>query len=169
MLKTFRATRLAELWARTARPGSTEAARPHPDPLDRLNAATAPLEMTSWHEFHALRGFKPARYTVHINGPWCITFEFANGHAYESISNSITNGDDMAFAAKRNANRCPTHPGALLREDIIPAVNRSVREVAGLLGISRQHLHAIMAEKKPSRRRLPCGLADCLATIRGFG
>jgi addiction module HigA family antidote len=54
----------------------------------------------------------------------------------------------MAYAAKRNPNRCPTHPGALLREDIIPAVGRSVSEIAGLLGISRQHLHAIMAEKK---------------------
>ncbi len=55
----------------------------------------------------------------------------------------------MVYRAKRNPNRCPTHPGALLREDIIPAVGRSVREIAGLLGISRQHLHAIMAEKKP--------------------
>jgi hypothetical protein len=32
--------------------------------------------------------------------------------------------NDMAYAAKRNPNRCPTHPGALLREDIIPAVGR---------------------------------------------
>jgi addiction module HigA family antidote len=55
----------------------------------------------------------------------------------------------MAYAAKRNANRCPTHPGALLREDIVPATGRSVSEIADLLGISRQHLHAIMAEKKP--------------------
>lgn len=55
----------------------------------------------------------------------------------------------MAYAAKRNPKRCPTHPGALLREDIIPAVGNSVSEIADLLGISRQHLHAIMAEKKP--------------------
>jgi len=55
----------------------------------------------------------------------------------------------MAHAAKRNPNRCPTHPGALLREDIIPEVRRSVSEIADMLGISRQHLHAIMAEKKP--------------------
>jgi len=34
-------------------------------------------------QFHAWRGFKPTRYTVHVNGPWCITFEFAGGHAYE--------------------------------------------------------------------------------------
>lgn len=55
----------------------------------------------------------------------------------------------MAYAAKRNPNRCPTHPGALLREDILPAVKRPVSEIADLLGISRQHLHAILAEKKP--------------------
>jgi toxin HigB-1 len=23
----------------------------------------------------------PQRYTIHINGPWCITFEFENGSA----------------------------------------------------------------------------------------
>jgi antitoxin HigA-1 len=54
----------------------------------------------------------------------------------------------MAYAAKRNPKRPPTHPGALLREDIIPAVKRSKTEIAELLGISRQHLHAILAEKK---------------------
>jgi proteic killer suppression protein len=27
-------------------------------------------------DFHALHGFDPTRYTVHVNGPWCITFEF---------------------------------------------------------------------------------------------
>jgi proteic killer suppression protein len=32
-------------------------------------------------DFHALRGFKPTRYSVHVNGPWCITFEFDNGDA----------------------------------------------------------------------------------------
>ena len=31
--------------------------------------------------FHALHGFKPTRYTVHVNGPWCITFEFEGGNA----------------------------------------------------------------------------------------
>ena len=44
----------------------------------------------------------------------------------------------MAYAAKRNPNRCPTHPGALLREDIVPAVGRSVAEIAGLLKVSEK-------------------------------
>ncbi len=45
--------------------------------------------------------------------------------------------------------RCPTHPGELLREDVIPAFKKSKTEVARLFGISRQHLHDIIAERKP--------------------
>jgi toxin HigB-1 len=32
-------------------------------------------------DFHALKGFVPIRYTVHVNGPWSITFEFNSGNA----------------------------------------------------------------------------------------
>ncbi len=38
------------------------------------------------------------------------------------------------------------HPGELLREDVLPALGRSRVEIAGLLGVSRQALHAILAE-----------------------
>lgn len=31
--------------------------------------------------FHSLRG-EPRRWTVHVNGPWCITFEFIDGDAW---------------------------------------------------------------------------------------
>src|SRR5262249_2402326 len=55
----------------------------------------------------------------------------------------------MVHVAKRNANRCPTHPGALLREDVIPATGRTKTEIAHLLGISRQHLYDILRERKP--------------------
>jgi antitoxin HigA-1 len=55
----------------------------------------------------------------------------------------------MAHAARRNPNRCPTHPGALLREDVIPATGLSKAEIARLLGISRQHLYDILLERKP--------------------
>ena len=75
----------------------------------------------------------------------------------------------MAYAAKRNPNSCPTHPGALLREDIIPAVGRSVTEIADLLGISRQHLHAIMAEKKPVTAKVASCSVGCSGTDQRFG
>lgn len=45
--------------------------------LDRLDAAQRPEDMNlPGFDFHALNGFNPTRYTVHVNGPWCITFEF---------------------------------------------------------------------------------------------
>jgi addiction module HigA family antidote len=52
-------------------------------------------------------------------------------------------------AAKRDPNRCPTHPGELLREDVIPATGKTKTEIAALLGISRQHLYDILEERKP--------------------
>src|SRR5277367_2313017 len=55
----------------------------------------------------------------------------------------------MVYAAKRNPDRCPTHPGALLRDDVIPATGRTKAEIAQLLGISRQHLYDILEERKP--------------------
>jgi antitoxin HigA-1 len=43
----------------------------------------------------------------------------------------------------------PMHPGELLREDVIPALGRSRVEIARLLGVSRQTLHAILTERAP--------------------
>jgi antitoxin HigA-1 len=53
------------------------------------------------------------------------------------------------YVAKRDPNRCPTHPGEILREDVIPATKRTKSEIADLLGISRQHLYDILNERKP--------------------
>jgi antitoxin HigA-1 len=52
------------------------------------------------------------------------------------------------ITAKRNRKRCPSHPGELLQE-ILPALSMTKREVADALGISRQHLHDILTERKP--------------------
>lgn len=48
-----------------------------------------------------------------------------------------------------NSDRCPTHPGELLREEVIPATGKPKAEIARMLGISRQHLYDILAERKP--------------------
>jgi predicted HicB family RNase H-like nuclease len=53
---------------------------------------------------------------------------------YKGYSAQITyDADDEIF----NLNRCPTHPGELLREDLLPEVKRSKAEISQLLGISR--------------------------------
>ena len=41
------------------------------------------------------------------------------------------------------------HPGELLREDVLPALGRTRAEIARLLGVSRQTLHAILTERSP--------------------
>jgi len=85
MIKTFKSKLLAELWAKGSTPKID--ARFHKRiliRLDRLDAAVEAAEMNiPGFDFHALKGLKPPRYTVHINGPWCITFEFSDGDAYE--------------------------------------------------------------------------------------
>lgn len=43
----------------------------------------------------------------------------------------------------------PVHPGAVLRDDVLPALGISVSEVARQLGVSRQSLHRIMAGQQP--------------------
>ena len=83
MISSFRSKALADLWAGRR---SRIDARTHNRilvRLDRLNVATRPEEMDlPGFDFHTLVGFKPSRYTVHVNGPWCITFEFSDGHAH---------------------------------------------------------------------------------------
>ena len=53
----------------------------------------------------------------------------------------------MANIVKRDQKRKPTHPGEILREDVFPALAITVSEAAEGLGISRQTLHRILAEK----------------------
>lgn len=47
--------------------------------------------------------------------------------------------------AKRSRDRCPTHPGEMLREDVPPALGMTVVEAAGALKVSRQALHRVLA------------------------
>lgn len=43
----------------------------------------------------------------------------------------------------------PVHPGAILREDVIPALGKPKTEIANLLRISRQTLYDILEERQP--------------------
>jgi proteic killer suppression protein len=84
VIRSFRSKPLAELW-RTGRSAKIDG-RLHKRilaRLDRLDAAEAVEEMKApGFDFHALRGFAPTRYTVHVNGPWCVSFEFRDSDAH---------------------------------------------------------------------------------------
>ncbi|TXM65519.1 HigA family addiction module antitoxin [Methylobacterium sp. WL120] len=49
------------------------------------------------------------------------------------------------FAAKR-PNRAPTHPGAVLREDVLPALGITVTQLASHLKVTRQQIHRVLSE-----------------------
>jgi addiction module HigA family antidote len=55
----------------------------------------------------------------------------------------------MAHTARRSAERCPTHPGAFLREIVLPAIRASKVEIAEALGVSQESLYDILAERQP--------------------
>lgn len=50
------------------------------------------------------------------------------------------------YFVRTTPKRRPTHPGAILREDVLPAMRISVSEFARRIGVSRQVLHRILAE-----------------------
>ena len=54
--------------------------------------------------------------------------------------------DDTEELAAERPNRCPTHPGAVLRNSVLPALRLTVKGAAEELRISRQTLHRILAE-----------------------
>jgi addiction module HigA family antidote len=57
----------------------------------------------------------------------------------------------------------PIHPGEFLREDILPDTGLSVSAAAKALGVSRQMLHDILAERKP------LSAVMCLKVSKLFG
>ena len=57
----------------------------------------------------------------------------------------------------------PVHPGEIIKEDILPSVGLSVSAAARSLGVSRQMLHDILAERKP------LSAVMCLKLARLFG
>ena len=77
MIRSFRSRALAAFWHGndTSRIRLDQADRIRMR-LSRLDQALRPDEMNvPGFNFHRLHG-KPVRYTIHINGPWCITFEW---------------------------------------------------------------------------------------------
>lgn len=120
--------------------------------LDALDRALEPgdLDLPGF-AFHALRGL-PKRWSVMVNGPWRITFEWIESEPWnvdlEPYHEELSRSHAMTIESTRGRRR-PTHPGAILREDVLPDLQMSVTEAAGRLGISRQTLHKILAEKSP--------------------
>lgn len=51
------------------------------------------------------------------------------------------------YPAKHPPAMAPVHPGAILREDVLPALGLTLAEAARQMRVSRQRLHAILTER----------------------
>ena len=57
-----------------------------------------------------------------------------------------------------------THPGELLREDVLPALAVTKAQIARDLRVSRQQLYDILGERKPITPQMALRLAKLLGT-----
>ena len=84
MIRTFRARALQEFWEKGSS-GKIDK-RLQGRILRRLDALDSAVVLEDLNvpgfDLHPLRGLQPTRYSLHVNGPWCITFEFDDGDAY---------------------------------------------------------------------------------------
>ena len=77
MIESFKNKALRDLWMTGKSSGVSPSLHKRAiRKLDALNAATQVLDLNQpGFDFHALHGI-PARWSIHVNGPWCITFEW---------------------------------------------------------------------------------------------
>jgi toxin HigB-1 len=83
MIKSFRDKALKALWEKNDRSKlDKRMVRRIQEHLDALQVAVRPSDMDvdGW-DYHPLSRERLGVYTVHVNGPWCITFEWEGGDA----------------------------------------------------------------------------------------
>jgi hypothetical protein len=77
---------------------------------------------------------------------------------------------EKAEIAARRPAREPTHPRAILREDVLPAIGESVANAAKKLGVTRQHTcTALSPRRRRSAPRWRSASASFAATVRSYG
>lgn len=76
MIRSFKSRALRALWEQNDRSRLDERMVDRIlRRLDALDAAASPEEMNlPGFDYHPLSGKRSGVYTVHVNGPWCVTF-----------------------------------------------------------------------------------------------
>ena len=64
----------------------------------------------------------------------------------------------------RNPARRPTHPGAILREDVLPALKLTQTEFARRLGVSRLSVSELLLEKRAMSPEMAARIGKFLRT-----
>ena len=66
---------------------------------------------------------------------------------------------------KRDPSRRPTHPGAILREDVLPALRLSPEQAAEAMGVDVEMVRGILAEMFP----VTPAVAEAIGKLAGNG
>jgi antitoxin HigA-1 len=82
-----------------------------------------------------------------------------------STLKTITKWEDTQMTTVK---RRPTHPGAILREDILPEANINQTELADLLKTSRRTVNEIINERRPVTPDMAHRLARVFANSPEF-
>src|SRR5574337_686492 len=92
--------------------------------LDRLDASASAADMDlPGYRLHALKGERSGEFAVSVSGNWRLTFAFDGEDAVAVNLEDYhwpTDRGAPKMKSLRNPERRPTHPGAILREDVLP-------------------------------------------------
>ena len=69
----------------------------------------------------------------------------------------------------RNLNRMPTHPGAVLREDVLPELGWTQTELAARLMVSRQTVSDLLHERKSVTAEMASQLYGLRSGVLRYG
>ncbi len=69
------------------------------------------------------------------------------------------------YFVRRSSRRPPTHPGEILREDVLPSLALSAGAAAKCLGVSKRQLHGVLACTHP----ITTGMALRIGKFAGNG
>jgi toxin HigB-1 len=85
LIRSFRSRALQRFWLKSDRRGlNPQHVRKIERILSLLDVAEVPEDMNQpGYDFHKLSGPVPARWSVHVNGNWCITFSFEESEAFD--------------------------------------------------------------------------------------
>lgn len=95
---------------------------------------------------------------MRVTGNFRITFGWSGESALD-----VDFEDYREKIMKRKNELPPVHPGEVIKQDILPSTGLSVKAAAKALGVSRQMLHDILAERRP------LSAVMCLKVSRLFG
>jgi addiction module HigA family antidote len=109
--------------------------------LAALSTATSPLNMNiAGYQLHLLAGKRKGEWAVSVSGNWRLVFSFDGENATDVDLVDYHSGKEKAHMDMHN----PPHPGEIVREDCLKALDLTVTQAAKGLGVTRKTLSSIL-------------------------